>query len=50
VVRVQAGGRLDGVPELLVLAGGQHQAGKLEDFAGGEVFRDGQRAYTAALD
>src|SRR6266568_6653977 len=44
------GGPLDGVPQLLVFAGGQHEAGQLQDLAGGEVFWDGQAAYPAALD
>jgi hypothetical protein len=35
------GGRLDGVPEFLVFTGGQHEAGHLQDFVGGEALGNG---------
>jgi len=45
-----ASGRLDGVAEFLVFAGGEHEARQLQDFVGREAFRDGYREYPTALD
>jgi len=42
--------RLDGVPELLVFAAGQHEAGQFHDFVGREALRDGHDALPPPLD
>jgi len=42
--------RSDGVPDLLIFRGGQHEAGQLQDFVRREVVGDGDRTYPRPLD
>jgi hypothetical protein len=42
--------RSDGVLDLLIFRGGQHEAGQLQDFVRGEVVGDGDRTYPRPLD
>jgi hypothetical protein len=44
------GGRLDPVPELLILVAGQNQAGKIEHFVAGQLARDRHNHVRARFD